>query len=189
MKLVSPSIFSRFPVFGGPCIKMEEEQKKKKRDKLKAAFKVSRTKVRLWEDKFQGEQGRKPTKEERKQAPENVTVALKNIWKIQAYFDQEEKDRKLAKQRKDGKDQGNDSEPGVFLEDVKENLTGEGHLTTSGASSDISSKVATRLTSHSRLKQIIPREMAALLLELARISPIFLHQTLTPPAHPFLVIN
>ena len=130
---------------------MEEERKKKKREKLKAAFKVSKAKVKLWEDKFQGEQGRKPTKEERKQAPENVAVAFKNIWKIQAYFDQEEKDRKVAKQQKDGVEQGQDCDLGVFLEgyidaakkvfleDVKENLTGEGHLTTTAASNDISS--------------------------------------------------
>ena len=124
---------------------MEEEQKRKKREKLKAAFKVSKAKARFWEEKFQGEQGRKPTKEERKQAPENVAVAYKNIWKIQAYFDQEEKDRK-AEKRKDGNgnglEQGGDCEPGVFLEDVKENLTGEGNLTTSRDSSDISAKVA-----------------------------------------------
>ena len=119
---------------------MEDERKKKKRDKLKAAFKVSKAKVRLWEEKFEREQGRKPTKEERKQAPENVAVAFKNIWKIQAYFDQEEKDRKGAK-RKDGIDQGQDCEPRVFLECVKENFTGKGHLTTSGDSSDLSSKV------------------------------------------------
>ena len=123
---------------------MEEERKKKKRDKLKAAFKVSKAKVRFWEEKFQGEQGRKPTKEERKQAPENVAVAYKNIWKIQAYFDQEEKDRK-AEKRKDGNgtEQEQDCESGVVLEDVKENLTGEGNLTTSRDNSDISSKVAT----------------------------------------------
>ena len=102
---------------------MEDERKKKKRDKLKAAFKVSKAKVRLWEEKFEREQGRKPTKEERKQAPENVAVAFKNIWKIQAYFDQEEKDRK-AEKRKDGNgtEEGQDCEPRASLEDVKENL-------------------------------------------------------------------
>ena len=128
---------------------MEDERKKKKRDKLKAAFKVSKTKVRLWEEKFQGEQGRKPTKEERKQAPENVAVAFKNIWKIQAYFDQEEKDRKGAKE-KDRIDQDlvQDCEPRVFLEGVKENFTGNGHLTTTGDCSDVSSKVLTVIKSN-----------------------------------------
>ena len=84
---------------------MEEERTKKKREKLKAAFKVSKAKVKLWEEKFEGELGRRPTKEERKQAPENVAVAYKHIWKIQAYFDQEEKDKQAEKQ-KDGNGNG-----------------------------------------------------------------------------------
>ena len=113
---------------------MEEERTKKKREKLKAAFKVSKAKVKLWEEKFEGELGRRPTKEERKQAPENVAVAYKHIWKIQAYFDQEEKDKQAEKQKDgngNGIEQGQNCESVVFLEDVKENLTGGGHLATS----------------------------------------------------------
>jgi hypothetical protein len=124
---------------------MEEERTKKKREKLKAAFKVSKAKVKLWEEKFEGELGRRPTKEERKQAPENVAVAYKHIWKIQAYFDQEEKDKQAEKQKDgngNGIEQGQNCESVVFLEDVKENLTGGGHLATSRDGSEISSKVA-----------------------------------------------
>ena len=122
---------------------MEVERKKIKRDKLKAAFKVSKTKVRLWEEKFQAEQGRKPTKEERKQAPENVVVAWKNICKIQAFFEQEDKDNKLAKLN-DGREHVDECDPpvGLSLEDVKENLTEGGLLTAPVFSSEISSKVA-----------------------------------------------
>ena len=124
-------------------IRMEVERKKIKRDKLKAAFKVSKTKVRLWEEKFQAEQGRKPTKEERKQAPENVVVAWKNIWKIQAFFEQEDKDNKLAKVNDVG-EHVDDCDPpvGLSLEDVKENLTEGGLLTAPVVGSEISSKVA-----------------------------------------------
>ena len=95
--------------------------------------------MKLWEDKFIADQGRKPTKEERKLAPENVSVAFKNLWKIQAYFDQEEKERKSAKEKDEPEESLPHQTPFIV---EKENLTVVDHLKNSaGALNEISAKV------------------------------------------------
>ena len=45
-----------------------------KREKYKAAFKVSKAKVKLWENQFMKENNRKPSKADHKLAPENIQV-------------------------------------------------------------------------------------------------------------------
>ena len=47
-----------------------------KREKYKAAFKVSKAKVKLWENQFMKENNRKPSKADHKLAPENIQVCL-----------------------------------------------------------------------------------------------------------------
>ena len=95
--------------------------------------------MKLWEDKFIADEGRKPTKEERKLAPENVSVAFKNLWKIQAYFDQEEKERKSVKEKEEPEESIPPKTP-LIVE--KENLTVVDHLKNSaGTLNEISAKV------------------------------------------------
>ena len=141
--------------------------------------------MKLWEDKFIADQGRKPTKEERKLAPENVSVAFKNLWKIQAYFDQEEKERKSIKEKEEPEERLPPQTP-LIVE--KENLTVVDHLKNSaGALNEISAKVFIIQEANS----LFPcyRGMSSLYLGHARISPTFLHQTLTLLADPHQQVN
>ena len=131
------------------------------------------------------DQGRKPTKEERKLAPENVSVAFKNLWKIQAYFDQEDKDRKSVKEKEEPEERLPPQTP-LIVE--KENLTVVDHLKNSvGALNEISAKVYIVLEVKSHFTCY--RGMSPLYLGPARISPTFLHQTLTPLADPRQQVN
>ena len=136
--------------------------------------------MKLWEDKFIADQGRKPTKEERKLAPENVSVAFKNLWKIQAYFDQEEKERKSAKEKEESEESLPPQTP-LIVE--KENLTVVDHLKNSaGAWAEISAKVY--IVQEVKSLFTCYRGMSPLYLGPARISPTFLHPTLTLLADP-----
>ena len=136
--------------------------------------------MKLWEDKFIADQGRKPTKEERKLAPENVSVAFKNLWKIQAYFDQEEKERKSAKEKEEPEERLPPQTP--FIAE-KENLTVVDHLKNSaGAWAEISAKVY--IVEEVKSLFTCYRVMSPLYLGPARIFPTFLHQALTLLADP-----
>ena len=62
-----------------------------KHAKFKETFKVSKLKVREWEKSFVEENGRKPSKDEMKNAPPQIQICYKNCWKIKAYFEAEAK--------------------------------------------------------------------------------------------------
>ena len=62
-----------------------------KHAKFKETFKVSKLKVKEWEKSFVEENGRKPSKDEMKNAPPQIQICYKNCWKIKAYFEAEAK--------------------------------------------------------------------------------------------------
>ena len=118
-------------------------------------------------------------------APENVSVAFKNLWKIQAYFDQEEKERKSVKEKEEPEESMPPQTPCIV---EKENLTVVDHLKNSaGALNEISAKVF--IIQEVKSLFICYRGMSPLYLGHARISPTFLHQTLTLPADSHQQVN
>ena len=66
---------------------MDSETKLDKHTKFKETFKVSKLKVKEWEKTFVDENGRKPTKDEMKNAPPQIQICYKNCWKIKSYFE------------------------------------------------------------------------------------------------------
>ena len=64
-----------------------------KREKLKESFKRSKAKLKVWESSFFSEHQRKPTKEEMKNAPEQIQICYKNCWKIKSYFESEQSEK------------------------------------------------------------------------------------------------
>ena len=64
-----------------------------KREKLKESFKRSKAKLKVWESSFFSEHQRKPTKEEMKNAPEQIQICYKNCWKIKSYFESEQNEK------------------------------------------------------------------------------------------------
>ena len=66
---------------------MDSETKLDKHTKFKETFKVSKLKVKEWEKTFVDTNGRKPTKDEMKNAPPQIQICYKNCWKIKSYFE------------------------------------------------------------------------------------------------------
>ena len=64
-----------------------------KREKLKESFKRSKEKLKVWESSFFSEHQRKPSKEEMKNAPEQIQICYKNCWKIKSYFESEQSEK------------------------------------------------------------------------------------------------
>ena len=112
-------------------------------------------------------------------------MAFKNLWKIQAYFDQEEKERKSIKEKEEPEERLPPQTP-LIVE--KENMTVVDHLKNSvGALNEISAKVF--IIQEVKLHFTCYRGMSPLYLGPARISPTFLHQTLTLLADPHQQVN
>ena len=72
-----------------------------KREKLKESFKRSKAKLKVWESSFFSEHQRKPTKEEMKNAPEQIQICYKNCWKIKSYFESEQNEKENEEENGD----------------------------------------------------------------------------------------
>jgi len=106
---------------------MEKEKKEKKEKYMRymANFKVSKTAVKVWEGKFVAEHGRRPGRDDARVAPDKIQLCYKNIAKIKAFFDEEERRWQLRKTKEGRKDeqrreeeQGKEEEPS--MEDMED---------------------------------------------------------------------
>ena len=122
---------------------------KEKKEKYMANFKVSKAAVKVWEGKFVAEHGRRPgrchaspftchlsrdrpspvtlypLRDDIRVAPDKIQLCYKNIAKIKAFFDEEERRWQLRKTKEGRKDeqrreeeQGKEEEPS--MEDMED---------------------------------------------------------------------
>ena len=78
-----------------------------KREKLKESFRQSKQKLKVWESTFYAQNQRKPSKEEIKNAPEQIQICYRNCWKIKAYFESKARSNSNISSGVSGKKQEN----------------------------------------------------------------------------------